>query len=65
MKLSKWLKDNDVTQEALAEALGRSQSHISRVVKHGTPMLALALQIKDFTNGAVTPEDLEPKSKAA
>lgn len=74
MKLAAWRKRAAMTQAALAELLGCSQSYISQIERATDPMVpskdALA-RIYEVTGGAVEPNDfydlpaLSPQKNAA
>lgn len=57
-ELSKWLKRNDHEhREELAKSAKTSVAYLYQLAGgHRTPSLALALKIKDGTQGEVTPE---------
>lgn len=61
MKLRQYLSEFGLTQEQFAEAVGISQSVVSRLVREESyASLEILLRIRDHTNGAVTPNDFLP-----
>lgn len=64
MKLSEWLKKNEMKQQELAEKIGAYQPDISDLA-HGrrTPTLATIQKIHDATRGEVSFADFAPEPK--
>lgn len=68
MKLRDWRKKHGLTQQALAEALGLTNSAITKYEKGAQrPRLELAKRIEDLTRGEVTAASLlglsEPRAR--
>ena len=59
MKLDEWMFKNDVSDEALAELIGRHRASVSRI-RRGVlvPSAATMTRIATATEGQVTPNDL-------
>lgn len=59
MRLADWRKITDKKQAEVAEAIGVSTSQLSKIERGETfTSPQTADRIKDFTSGAVTPNDL-------
>lgn len=65
MKLSDWLKKNDLTQADFAGQLGVTQARISQIARRGTNSLAIAERIEEKTKRGVTIQDLRMISQEA
>jgi len=60
VKLANWRKKHGLTQAALAEALGCSQSYVSQVERTDDPIIPgkeLLEKIYEISGGAVEPND--------
>jgi transcriptional regulator with XRE-family HTH domain len=57
--LQDWLKDNKLTQDQFAQAVGCDQAYVSRLTskKRTAPSLDMIRRITVATNGAVTAND--------
>jgi DNA-binding XRE family transcriptional regulator len=65
-KLTRYLKDRQITQKQFAEAIGIHQTTVSRLCDRTfVPSLTIALKIEEFTGGAVRGSDLLPDEKGA
>ena len=59
MQLDQYMRLRGLTQAAMAERLGISEAHLSRILAgKGTPSLRLCDRIAAETEGAVTAEDM-------
>ncbi len=58
MKISRWMKLNNLTITTGAIKLGLSRTTFDTVVQGGIPNARTALRIQDGTGGAVTVRDL-------
>ncbi len=66
MKLDRYLVEHDVTEAALAELAGCSQSTVNKIRRGvGNPTFDLLLRISRATNGRFHPGDFEPASDVA
>lgn len=65
MKLIDYMREQKLTDAAMAALVGSVSAHGIRKVKYGerSPSLSLALRIEAATGGAVTPADLLPEHK--
>lgn len=63
MDLTTWLKESG-RASALAAHIGVSRAAVSQWKTNGVP-LAHMKAVRDFTNGAVTLEEMVPEPKAA
>jgi transcriptional regulator with XRE-family HTH domain len=68
MNIGDWRKLHDVTQEQLAQAIGTSRPHLSKVERGATePSPDLAKRIETYTRGEVTAASLlglsEPRAR--
>ncbi len=57
IRLSKWLKDNKISQRTFGEMIGLTQGRVSQICLHGTDSLRTARKISEATEGALTIED--------
>jgi transcriptional regulator with XRE-family HTH domain len=58
MQLADYLIENNMTQQALADAVGVRQSSVSKWLQGmARPSWPVIKKIKDFTNDAVTADD--------
>ncbi len=63
-RLAKWLQKTGTSQEALASAVGVSQSYVSRLVSGArSPGRSVAIAIAKFTRGAVTAESWDEPAR--
>lgn len=62
MRLSDWLAEAGITQDAFAKIIGVTQGRVSQLVRgeRGSPSLSLATRIENATEGQVKPVDLLP-----
>lgn len=58
MTLKDWRKLNGITQSELADKTGINQGFLSEIENKGTVSLPTAIALRDFTNGAVSVDDL-------
>lgn len=66
MTLDAYMQQNALTNTALAEKIGRSQSFVSRIrLGQSAPSLVTLQAIQRLTNGQVTPADFAPVRKGA
>jgi len=71
MKLIDFMREQKLTDAAMAALVGSVSAHGIRKVKYGerSPSLSLAIRIENATGGKVTPADLlmdrEPAPEAA
>lgn len=66
MKLDEYIRSNQVTEAALADAADCSQSTVNKVRNGlGNPTFDLLRRISEATGGAFTPSDFDPVSRPA
>lgn len=58
MKLSEWMKEQELNQEQVAELMGVDQTTISRIVNGRSCKDATKIVIIEKTDGKVTANDL-------
>ena len=61
-RLAEWLKANDVKRSAFAEAVGVAPSYVTLLCSDepAWPGRDVATRIREYTNGAISPDDFMP-----
>ena len=62
MNLETWMRERNLTDQVVGEAIGVTRAHIARI-RYGTvhPSLAVALKIWNYTNRSIALESMLPK----
>lgn len=59
MTLTQWMKDNDYTEDKLADGMGYTRITIKKYLHSGKPIPAsFAVNVEKFTNGAIRAVEL-------